>query len=348
LVHVHIIGERGGDGALCDVAYIRLYIPFQLLALGNHIDLTIGNTYAGYENSDVFIVHRTWYATADINAVEQLIKMVYLMKKKLIYDIDDYLYDVPTISFLNKAAMWGFARHADMVVVSTPALGKRMRRFNNNIQVIPNFLDSGLFKERRGVFIENNPIVIGYMGTLTHQRDFQMIKLPLMRVLKKYQPNVRCEIIGAITNKDTLRSIPSIKIIDRSEMTDYFSYWRWMCKNCFWDIGIAPLKYDDFTCCKSDIKYLDYSALGIAGIYSNHPAYKDSIKHRETGLLVENNCDAWQEALEEMILNASLRNTIRLNAQNELWENRLMQDNVIQWLKILNTLLQEKDILGGV
>ena len=335
MINVHIIGERGVEGNLCDVAYIRLYIPFQLLALDNHINLSIGQTYVGYESSDVFIVHRTWYAWADIFAAEHLVHMVHSMGKKLIYDVDDNLFNVPGIAFLNKVSMYFLSKHADVVVVSTPELKKRMERLNNNIQVIPNYLDSRLFEGRRGVFRDNNPIVIGYMGTFTHQRDFQMIKLPLMRVLQKYKPSICCEIVGAITDANTVRSIPSIRIRALSGVTDYFSYWNWMCKNCFWDIAIAPLKYDDFTCCKSDIKYLDYSALGIAGIYSNHPAYKDTIKHRETGLLVENNCDSWQEALEEMIKNVSLRNTIRTNAHDELWKNRLMQDNAIRWLQIL-------------
>jgi len=337
LVRVHVIGERGENGNLYDVAHIRLYIPFQLLALENRICLTIGHTYIGYEDSNVFVVQRAWYASADVNTVEQLIQMVRSMGKKLIYEIDDNLFDIPHISFIKKGAMRSLAKYADMVIVSTPELKKRMERFNNNIQVIPNYLDSRLFKERRGIFRENTPIIVGYMGTFTHQRDFQMIKLPLMRVLQKYKPNVCCEIVGAITDTNTVRSIPSVKIRELSGVSDYFSYWDWMCKNCFWDIAIAPLKYDEFTCCKSDIKYLDYSALGIAGIYSNHPAYKDTIKHRETGLLVDNNCDAWQKALEEMIKNVSLRNTIRTTAQNELWQNRLMQDNAIQWLSVLES-----------
>jgi len=336
LIHVHIIGEHDENGNLYDVAHIRLYIPFQLLAFENKIILTTGNTYVGHEDSDIFIVQRSWYASAEINAVEQLIQMVHLKGKKLIYEIDENLYDIPYISFINKAVMHILARSADTIVVSTHELKKRMEWFNKNIQVIPNYLDSRLIEERRGIFRENKPIIIGYIGTMTQQRDFQMIKLPLMRVLQKYKKNVCCEIVGTITDTNTVRSIPSVKIRDLSEVTDYFSYWSWMCKNCFWDIAVAPLKYDEFTCCKSDIKYLDYSALGIAGIYSNHPAYKDTIKHRETGLLAENNCDAWQEALEEMIENVSLRKNIRVAAQNELWQNRLMQDNAIRWLKIIN------------
>lgn len=336
MIRVHAIGESGDNYQLHDVAHVRLYLPLQLLAYEKQIKLSTGITYKGYEDNDVFLLQRTWSRYLNTNSVEQLIRMIRSGKKKLIYEIDDNLLDIPNISSSSKMVICCLAKNADTVIVSTPDLKKRMEHINKNIRVIPNYLDSRLIETRRGVFEKSKTITIGYMGTLTHQSDFQMIKLPLMRILQRFQSNVRFELLGAINDESTIQSLPNTKIVDRSGISDYFSFWRCMNENCFWDIGIAPLKYNEFTRCKSDIKYLDYSALGMAGIYSRHPAYINTVKHRETGMLVENNCEAWKTALEELICDERLRNTIRSSAQNDLWENRILQSNIGLWLETIN------------
>ena len=55
-----------------------------------------------------------------------------------------------------------------------------------------------------------------------------------------------------------------------------------------WDVAIAPLEDDAFTRGKSDLKYLDYAALGIPGVFSDVRPYRDTVRHRETGLLAAN------------------------------------------------------------
>ena len=341
LINVHAIGENYCKNQLNDVAYVRLYLPLQLLADEKHIKLTTGFTYKGHEDSDIFIVRRTGFCDSDPNSAELLIRMIRSRNKKLIYEIDDNLLDNPGISSFNKMVIRYFAKSADTIIVSTPNLKRRMECFNNNIKIIPNYLDARLINTRRRLFEKNKTITIGYMGTFTHQRDFQMIKFSLLRVLQKFRSKVSFEIIGAIDDIASIRSFPNTKIRERSEIKDYFTFWRWMNENCFWDIGIAPLKYNEFTCCKSDIKYLDYSALGIAGVYSCEPSYANTIKHRVTGLLVENNSESWQSALEELICDESLRNTIRVSSHNDLWKNRILQDNKGRWLEIIKETIEE-------
>jgi len=337
MIKVHAIGESGINKNLHDGAYIRLYLPLNILADNNKIKLTTGLSYEGYEDSDIFIFQRTWSCYKNIEDVKELINIIKHNNKKLIYEIDDNLLDIHESRISNnmKNLIRFIARYSDAIIVSTQELKKRMQNINKKIIVIPNYLNSKLIYERKNVFNNNEVIKIGYMGTTTHQKDFEMIKLSLLRILKKYKNKVKFEVIGAIEDNTTLQSINNTEVINMNNINNYFSFWEWMNKNCFWDIGIAPLKYNEFTNCKSDIKYLDYSALGIAGIYSRHPAYENSIKDKETGLLVDNNCDSWQNALEELINNYELRNSIRVSAQNDLWENRILQSNINQWLNVL-------------
>ena len=80
------------------------------------------------------------------------------------------------------------------------------------------------------------------------------------------------------------------------------------------DIGIAPLERNTFNLHKSDIKFLDYSALKIATIASNVEAYAKTIVDHETGLLVDNKSAAWFDALSELISSKEMRSQLSDNA----------------------------------
>jgi len=335
LISIHAIGETGNEEQFHDVAYIRLFLPLKYLCEKEKFKLTTGKTFAGFENKDIYFIQRSWSKNINTNSVKAFLKIIRSGKKKLIYEIDDNLLDNPDISSEKKMVIRCLAGNADVVIVSTLALKKRLEFLNKNITVIPNFMDLNVINMKRDKQNKNNKIIIGYMGTSTHQKDFKMIKLPLMKIINKYKSKISFELIGAIENESEIRSLANTKIHNRGAINDYFSFWRWMNDNCFWDIGIAPLKNDEFTKCKSDIKYLDYSALGMAGVYSKHPSYEYNIKHKETGLLADNTCEAWQSALEELICNENLRNSIKLKARNDLMQNRILQNNTDLWLKVI-------------
>jgi len=339
MVRVHAIGESS-NGQLHDVAYIRLYDPLKVLQDKGRIVLTTGNDYTSLKDSNVIFIERTWNDQITNKHIYEFINHIKNSGKKLIYEIDDNLLDNVHIRSAQKNSIRLMARNADLIIVSTEELKKRMLVFNQNIKVIPNFLSIDYISSRRNKFSnDKNKVVIGYAGTFSHQRDFQMIKLPLMQILKKYENKVFLEIIGVLSDKETLRTLPNTKVIELGEKSRYDRYWNWMCNNIYWDIGIAPLKEDKFTRCKSDIKYLDYAALGIAGVYSVHPAYSKTIIPDVNGILVENTCDAWFNGLEKLITNAELRYTIAQNAHDDLYANRILQDNADKWWDAIKSVL---------
>ena len=342
MIRVHAIGESS-NGQLHDVAYIRLYDPLRILQSDGRIVLTTGQDYKEYENSDVFFIERTWNEAISNEHLYEFINYVKDTGKKFIYEIDDNLLDNKDISVSQKNAIRLMAKNADLIIVSTYELKKRMSGLNPHIEVIPNFLSTNYIGARRGKFCFNKQkIVIGYAGTFSHQQDFQMIKLPLMQILKKFENEVLFEVIGVLTDKETLRTLPNVRVIELGEKSRYDKFWGWMCDNIYWDIGIAPLREDEFTKCKSDIKFLDYAALGIAGIYSDHPAYLNTIAPEINGILVKNTCDAWFYGLEKLITNAELIYNIARNAQEELYANRLLDNNADRWWNAIKAVMSGK------
>jgi glycosyltransferase involved in cell wall biosynthesis len=113
----------------------------------------------------------------------------------------------------------------------------------------------------------------------------------------------------------------------------------WFSSHLRWDIALSPLKDTPFNQCKSDIKFLDYSAIGAAGIYSRVPAYESSVRHLETGWLAENEVDAWVEALERLLSDDGLRIQIAQNATRYLYTERSLARCARCWLQALENLL---------
>jgi len=112
----------------------------------------------------------------------------------------------------------------------------------------------------------------------------------------------------------------------------YPAFPGWMRRSLRWDFALAPLVDDAFTRCKSDLKYLDYGALGIPGIFSDVRAYRETVRHRETGLIAPNDPDAWAAALDEMAGDASLRSRLALAARDEVHSSRMLATNARCWL----------------
>jgi hypothetical protein len=83
------------------------------------------------------------------------------------------------------------------------------------------------------------------------------------------------------------------------------------------DIGVAPLLDTPFNRCKSDIKWQEYSALGIPGVYSDLPPYQQSVQDGVNGFLCRDQ-GQWLAALEGLVQSTSLRREIGASAQKDI------------------------------
>ncbi len=78
-----------------------------------------------------------------------------------------------------------------------------------------------------------------------------------------------------------------------------------------WDAGLAPLGSSVFENCKTNLKFREYAALRVPGVYSDVPLYRSCIEDGTTGLLCANEPDAWIDALGRLLMDRSLREQIR-------------------------------------
>ena len=328
-------------------SFIRLLQPLTYPLLAEFVEASHGVMYRQLD-ADVVIVDRFWNPDEiTLEVAKDIVNEIRIAGASYIYALDDNFFDIPK-SHPNcpredqLQAVDYFLRTADMIWVTTPYLQKSFEIFNPKIQVLPNCLDERLLV-RRAPNVERSPfgpdkIIIGYMGTLTHDDDLLMI-LPALQSVCGRHPEVEIQIIGVAGHSEThekLRGLP-IRFIQPNPGEDtYPNFMLWYTNWVSWDIAIAPLMDTDFNRAKSDIKFLDYAVIGAAGIYSDVRAYRESVIHQENGLLVSNQPDDWEDALERLLKNNRYRTKFVTNAQRYVFSTRLLKRRIPDWLEALH------------
>lgn len=345
---VHVVYEYGIDYRPHSSPFLRLIRPFSHPRVQAHIDTTFDLDYTG-EPVDMVLVDRLWRPDVSMQLVQELVNRIRLKGARFVYSLDDNFFDLvlenkawPPREFLPIVAF--MLHQADGVLVSTPTLRKRLLEYNPNIIVLPNQLDERLLVIHHPGEINNlsnhNRLVIGYMGTFTHDDDFMMILPALKTIHQRYPGRTEIQIIGVVRSeevKSNLLGLPVRYVYPRPEEQEYPLFMLWFTGHVHWDIAISPLRDTPFNRCKSDIKFLDYASIGAAGIFSQIPAYSSTIHHKEDGWIAENTPEAWAEALDTLIQDGSLRVRIAQNAARYLYSERILAQRAPDFVDVINS-----------
>lgn len=348
-LRVHVFYESSWGGLPHGCGEIRLLRPLSHPALQRDIVLSSGLEMPN-DPVDVVIIERFWDYSGNLEQHSALLEQLRQKNIRVIFEMDDDLLSLNSESGESspptmQQKMWlrWMIRSADGVMTSTPNLANRLKRLNDNIEIVPNALDERLFEPSRE-FREAAPVdrlVFGYMGTLTHLEDLISVVGPLRRVLARHKNRVTFEIVGVGDNKiiETIfRDLPvRIKQVPSNKVS-YDKFTDWMQKNLSWDFGIAPLIDSVFTRSKSDIKFLDYGVQGIPGIFSAMPVYQDTVKHMENGLLA-GTAEEWEDCLERLISDRDLRRRLGRNVHKEVWSQRMLAHSAANWAVSIRKLL---------
>lgn len=266
-----------------------------------------------------------------------------------LFDIDD---DLLNIDKTHKA----YARYSSLsnllkylitnvgvVTVSSPTLKNQLVYYNKNIHIIPNCLidawELNLLNDRNGLSSKKT-IKIGYFGSSTHERDLRLIENVIFNVKNYFKDkNIIFEIIGISNNE--FDWVNRIDIPNR--YLHYYDFVDWLKNVVDWDIAVAPLEENNINFSKSNLKYLEYSALSIPGVYSNVGPYKNIINGVE-GLTVENEVKNWEKAIIRLIEDDYLYKNILINSRKDILENYNLNNSVLIWENILEEFISKSII----
>lgn len=336
-----------GDDLPAGSGYVRVVMPYTHANVRAAFDVNVLMELPEPSDYDIFLIQRdaSKFSLEELKAWTAKIKSI---SKKIIYEIDDDLLDKDGMlqrgfrgDFEELASKVEFlASVADIITVSTNKLKTKFESYNNSIVVVPNMLDENLWQlgVKRdlysGDFARSSdfPVKIGYIGTQTHQEDLLMISEAMNRLKEKYGDKIEIEVIGTFQNQQPLFG----NRVALPKNTDYPSFVNWLLKRVKWDIGLIPLVNDNFNKSKSYLKFLEYAALDMAIIVSEHDVYKE-VANQYNSSIVLNESDLWFSSLSKLIDNESYRKNFAKEARSLVEEKyTLKKSPILELLRSLN------------
>lgn len=278
-------------------------------------------------NYRVFIVYRAPYN----EELGKFIRKAKELNKTVIYDIDDLVIDTKytdTIKYLKTMSpeeksgydqgvrdMQKTLSMCDAVITTTEGMANELKKYCPKVFINRNTaseemvsLSEKAFENERSVREKSDIVKLGYFsGSITHNDDFILIQPAIEKLMKKYT-NVELHIVGLL---DIPKEFESFK--DRV-IAHPFVDWKELPKLISSiDINLAPLENSIFNEAKSENKWVEAALVRVPTVASNLGAFKHMIKDKETGVLCDTT-DDWFDALEKLILNQELRDSIGTKA----------------------------------
>lgn len=300
------------------------YQPVSALAL-HHLEKCL-------KVADPWVFQVTCYE--DVLAFLEVAKQVH-PKKKLVTEVDDWIFDIPPYNIASHPYKPGSEKEliafdqlklSDAVIVSTSFLKENLETMfpGKPMYVIPNSIDFDIWDNVKGDGVmepkKEGVVRIGYSGCANHKGDMEIVKPVLLALLDEF-PNLEFIIAQDMgTFKDV--NHPRLKVLNRwVSIIDYPA----MVKGWDLDIGIAPLRDNQFNRAKSNLRWIEYSALKIPTVASTVRPFNESIP-RGCGILCSDK-QAWYERLKDLIEHPEVRETIGNNAYKDVKE-RFNMDKV--------------------
>lgn len=225
----------------------------------------------------------------------------------IVYDCDDLIFHesaAPYLKVVNKrghdrliTSRFEAMRATDCVIVSTDTLREIVASQGLDARVMRNGLSADFLElahsARTGYRCEDDErLVLGYFsGSSTHDRDFAVIAGVLARLLTDHG-NVHLLTVGPLTLPAALKGFrdrvvqrPSVPYLDLPALIASV------------DLNLAPLQiFEPFCRSKSELKYTEAAACGVATLATATPPFANAIRHGETGFLAKTEED-WSELL---------------------------------------------------
>jgi glycosyltransferase involved in cell wall biosynthesis len=203
------------------------------------------------------------------------------------------------------------------------------------VHVLPNSIDFELWDAPVEI-PQKKSVRIGWAGAQTHEEDVKFVLPAIKQVLKKHR-NVKFYFIGGVP--DCIMKETHKRIIKKFGWYDILDYPKRL-RQWNFDICIAPLVDNAFNRAKSNLRWLEYSALGIPCVAGNVEPYRKSISHGKTGMLAYET-EEWVDCLSKLIKDTELRHKIGKAARRKVKSAYNMQKNVSMWDEVYRTAIEQ-------
>ncbi|KKP81539.1 MAG: hypothetical protein UR84_C0023G0009 [candidate division WS6 bacterium GW2011_GWD1_35_594] len=222
-------------------------------------------------------------------------------------------------------------QESDAVICSTDYLGRSIKAINQNYHVYPNCINYDIWKAKRKRNNTKN-IRIGYVAGGAHDEDLLIAYRAMLPVMDS-NPNVRFVIRYGGFRPDWLQH----KQIDFQHVNWGIDIYPQELANLRLDIGLAPLRDTEFNRCKSNLKWIEMSSLGIPVVASNvEPFNKTNGYIRLSDNNIENFTNRIYDSADSLVFKDGKR------LQNENKKNYNIKKEVERLLEFFEVNLRKK------
>ncbi|MBU3076993.1 glycosyltransferase [Sphingomonas quercus] len=340
-VRVHIVAPFGPHGPQSS-AYIRLICPLTDESVSGRAVVSLGAEGDPLpDGTDICVVQRT--ALSSVAAVDRLVGRLGAMGAALVTDVDDAFIaigpdhpEAARYAPLNAALERAIAASAE-TWFSTAPLAALYAKVAGRRHVQPNALDPRLWRDwrhARPAPFGGDRLHLLYMGTHTHDADLAMLRPALDRLWEERPDRFDLTLIGVAAEADGAPWLRRIGL--PAEVIAYPRFVRWLRAQGPFDLGLAPLADNAFNRAKSDIKLLDYAALGLLPVVASGPAYGADPSLAALALAT----DDWHGALSWALDRPDEARARAAAAQDRLWATRTVGAVAPMMLERLEALVR--------
>lgn len=338
-------------------AHYRCRIPAKGLAqLGHQAEVrkTLFVKYPGgfldldkEELVDVYVLQRQRDA-----AVRHVTRWLRGVGSVVLYEIDDNIFNIPfdnpvgqewnpQFNLANARDAQALMAECDGIICSTPELAREMKQYNPMTFVAQNCLDMEAWRPIERVSSPGK-VVIGWSGSHTHRSDLAILKGVVGQVFEEYPQTVLAtggwQVAPELMGLDWLPP-------ERRIYTEWVSVDQYPHTLAQFDIGLVPLVDNAFNACKSDLKGLEYSVLGVPFVATPCAAYRRL--HKAGAGLLADKPKQWVQHLRRLIESADLRRELGEKGR-AVAKARDIHNNAQAWEEIFTRVRQGagRDLAG--
>ena len=292
----------------------------------------INKLYEQLPTAEMLIIERQ---TAKNNLIPNLIKTAKKLGLEVIFDLDDLVFNYHDIKLIKATThekslaywagyVWGIrriAKRADAFLATNDFLAQKLKRsFNKPTAVIPNSLHSiqvAYSDEKHLQKIKpHQNFVLGYFsGSPTHAKDFGLIESEIIKFLKTHS-DAKLKIVGYMNFSSHAKALLDSGQIEFKKPVNFKELQKEIAKV---DVNLAPLVINDFTNCKSELKFFEAAVVETTTIASPTFAFKHAIQEGKTGFLAQPG--EWYDKLEYLYAHPKENRQIALAAKKYCLEN---------------------------
>ena len=258
--------------------------------------------------------------------VGRFIDSAHEVSKKVLFDLDDLIFDYRDVPILMRSTnsknvvywvgyFWGvrrIAKKVDGFICTNKFLsGKLKRSFGKPVRVIRNSLNREQVEASEKCLgkKKHEGFVVGYFsGSPTHKRDFELVEPELIRFLEKHE-DARLRVVGYMRFSERMKELISAGRVEEMDIVDYLELQKLISKA---DVNIAPLVINDFTNCKSELKFFEAGVVETTTIASPTYTFSKAITDGENGYLAQPG--EWYDKLEYLYNNPEVNRKVAIVA----------------------------------